>query len=556
MEVRVKLLALVGAFACLGFPAAIAADSDLQLAGHVRSAEEGAMEGVVVSARHDGSPITVSVVSDAAGHFQFPSTKLIAGSYEISIRAVGYDLDGSASVAVATGKPVDAEIRLKKTGQLWAQLTNAEWMLSIPGPAAEKRFLERNCNLCHTYQRIVKSVHTAEEWPEVIRRMSGYFPGSTPLNPQRLTGEASREGLLRGVDVKKIGEFLASINLSSRDGWSYPLKTLPRVTGRATKVVVTEYDLPRATAEPHDVIVDRDGMVWYNDFGAAIVGKMDPKTGKVTEYRLPMIRKGFPVGTLDLQFDPQGDVWVTMMMQAAIAKIERATGKVTAYPLPASWMHDSTELNRFQTEQSAADGKFWVRNSDGVRVHRFDAKTETWEDLGSFHTPDTDQLIRHYGVIADWQNNLWLLDYGAAGIGKVDARTGKLVAYKRTVSQPVTAPRRGMVDKQGLVWFGEYMGNAIGMYDPDKDAMHEWVLPSPWSDPYDVTSDKNGEAWAGSMMTDRVDRLDPKTGEVTEYPLPRSTNIRRVFVDNSTTPVTFWTGSNHGASIVRLEPLD
>jgi hypothetical protein len=29
-----------------------------------------------------------------------------------------------------------------------------------------------------------------------------------------------------------------------------------------------------------------------------------------------------------------------------------------------------------------------------------------------------------------------------------------------------------------------------------------------------------------------------------------------VFDDNSTTPVTFWVGSNHGASIVKLEPLD
>jgi hypothetical protein len=29
-----------------------------------------------------------------------------------------------------------------------------------------------------------------------------------------------------------------------------------------------------------------------------------------------------------------------------------------------------------------------------------------------------------------------------------------------------------------------------------------------------------------------------------------------VFVDNSTTPVTFWVGSNHGASVVKLEPLN
>ena len=84
----------------------------------------------------------------------------------------------------------------------------------------------------------------------------------------------------------------------------------------------------------------------------------------------------------------------------------------------------------------------------------------------------------------------------------------------------------------------------------------EWPLPTPWTAPYYVTWDKNGELWTGGMTTDRVVRLNPKTGEAVEYLLPRETNIRRVFVDNSTTPVTFWTGSNHGAAVVKVEPLD
>jgi hypothetical protein len=58
------------------------------------------------------------------------------------------------------------------------------------------------------------------------------------------------------------------------------------------------------------------------------------------------------------------------------------------------------------------------------------------------------------------------------------------------------------------------------------------------------------------MITDQVTRLDTKSGRMVDYLLPRTTNIRRVFVDNSTTPVTFWVGSNHGASIIKLEPLD
>ena len=58
------------------------------------------------------------------------------------------------------------------------------------------------------------------------------------------------------------------------------------------------------------------------------------------------------------------------------------------------------------------------------------------------------------------------------------------------------------------------------------------------------------------MLTDRVVRLDTASGVATEYLTPRSTNIRRVHVDNTTTPPTFWVGNNHGASVLKLEPLD
>jgi streptogramin lyase len=71
-----------------------------------------------------------------------------------------------------------------------------------------------------------------------------------------------------------------------------------------------------------------------------------------------------------------------------------------------------------------------------------------------------------------------------------------------------------------------------------------------------VTSDKDGNVWSGGEFTDRILRLDPRTGQFVEYLLPRPTNVRRVFVDNRTTPPTFWVGNNHGASIVKLEPLE
>ena len=38
--------------------------------------------------------------------------------------------------------------------------------------------------------------------------------------------------------------------------------------------------------------------------------------------------------------------------------------------------------------------------------------------------------------------------------------------------------------------------------------------------------------------------------------LPRGGNIRRVFVDDRNAPVTIWVGSNLGAAVVKIEPLD
>ena len=94
------------------------------------------------------------------------------------------------------------------------------------------------------------------------------------------------------------------------------------------------------------------------------------------------------------------------------------------------------------------------------------------------------------------------------------------------------------------------------MFDPKQEKFAEWNVPTPHTYPYDVFLDRNGELWSGNMSSDRILRMDPQSGKAIEYLLPRPTNIRRVFVDDSTNPVTFWAGNNHGAEIIKLEPLD
>jgi streptogramin lyase len=63
------------------------------------------------------------------------------------------------------------------------------------------------------------------------------------------------------------------------------------------------------------------------------------------------------------------------------------------------------------------------------------------------------------------------------------------------------------MDSQGRLWVGEFRGHKIGMLDTKSGEMKEWLVPTPYSAPYDVILDKDQYAWTGSMTTDRVARL-------------------------------------------------
>ena len=60
--------------------------------------------------------------------------------------------------------------KLAKTKDLASQLSNAEWLLSMPGSDDQKTFL-LNCVNCHRLDFITRSRHTSGEFLQVMDRM-------------------------------------------------------------------------------------------------------------------------------------------------------------------------------------------------------------------------------------------------------------------------------------------------------------------------------------------------------------------------------------------------
>jgi streptogramin lyase len=517
------------------------------LTGSVTSTEEGAMEGVLVSAQLAGSPITTTVVSDAVGRFRFPDGRLPGGHYALRIRAVGYDLDGPRAVDVGAGT-TDIAIKLRRTADLAAQLTNTEWFMSMPGAADDKRPLIE-CMSCHTLERIARSTYHTDGFVAVLNRMAQYANNTTQAKLQyRLVHRDLHEEA-----VRKVAAYLATIN-RSRGPWSYKLQTLPRPTGRATHVIITEYQLPRPTIAPHDVRTDAQGNVWYSDFVENVLGELDPKTGATREYDIPVSKPKLPTGTLDLEPDADGNLWLALMFQTGLAKFDMATRTFHIFPIQPGLDSDAMQQSMVMPWSSRVDGKVWSNDVARQSVMRLDLKTGQYELINPYRFMPKGHQHGPYGMAADANNNLYFMDFGDQNVGRIDAATGAVTLYPTPT--PKSWPRRTMLDDHGRLWFTEFAANKLGMFDTVNESFKEWGVPTPYTYPYDVFMDKNSELWSGGMASDRVLRFDPGTGQSVEYLLPRPTNIRRVFVDNSTNPVTFWAGNNHGAEILRLEPLD
>ena len=540
LSISLALLGLSTAFADDKAPAA--------LTGQVISEAEGAMEGVVVTAHKDGSIVSVSVTTDARGRYAFPENKLVPGEYKITIRAVGYEISVPTTADVVAEKTVTADIKLRKTRNLASQLSNAEWMMSIPGTEEQKAML-LDCTGCHTLERVVRSTHNVDEWMQVITRMKGYAFVSTPLKPQRMLDE-TRAG--KPEDYREMAEYLATINLSAVDRWDYPLKTLPRPSGRATRAIVTEYDMKRPTTQPHDVLLDQEGNVWYSDFGELFISKFDPKTLKLTEYQTKEFKPGAPVGNLSLEFDKDGKLWFDTMHQGAIGTIDPKTGEIKYYPLPPEWNDNRVQLN-FVGLRHDVDGKIWTKSVGTVDVFRLDLASGKWERFHPTETLPPGHRYSIYQLISDSKNNVWMAEFEDGYLGKIDAKTLKVTWFP--LPSPHGRARRMEIDDQDRILVTEYRANKVALFDAKTEQFTEYDLP-PLTFPYRAQIDQNGELWTGGMSADRVVRLDPKTHTVVEYLMPSGTNMRTVYVDNSTTPVTFWVGSNHARALVKVEPLD
>ncbi len=567
--------ALLGLLALFGPLAAGARDPGTALTGRVRAA--GApQEGVVVSLRREDGVIT-AVTSDARGRFRFDRGHIAPGRYALDVRAAGYVLaSGELIVEIAPRRATTLGLELaavRDVDTLASQLTSLEWVMSFPGTDAQKDVVVRNmvnCGFCHSLERIARSTHDAAALKQVIQRMSTYESDhSSHLRIQPVSAPPPLDGLRWwGRDADAIAAYFAKINLSGgRTTWDYALQTLPRPTGKATRAIVTVYTLPRQPSVIHDLDVDRDGNVWFGNTGYDFLGRLDPKTGRFTEFPAPnFLPEAKPdelpriEGVQDIQVDPTGVVW------AAIGgtKLAGFDPKLEAWSivdLPAVWRNPflgpvrDGERYLWATGLYAAPDGFTQRHEQAFRLdtvtRRLDRSAVLFDGLPQPDDPDHVPALNYcYMMDQDTAGRFLCTVPEPSAIARIDdAGQVRLIP----TPTPRAYPRRGYRDDDNRFWFGEFYGDRIGVIDLGTDRITEYPVAPKYISPYYARPDGKGHVFASSTGSDRLLRLDPRTGEVVQYLLPVTYDSRKVVVDRRAKITTVWLPNKNHAQLIRVE---
>jgi len=96
---------------------------------------------------------------------------------------------------------------------------------------------------------------------------------------------------------------------------------------------IVEYALP-AGARPRRIAVTPDDMIWYTDYARGFLGRLDPRTGDVTEFASPGGRTSQPYGMTSTS---DGAIWYSEsgVEPNTVVRFNPPDGSMQRWPIPS-----------------------------------------------------------------------------------------------------------------------------------------------------------------------------------------------------------------------------
>jgi len=391
-----------------------------------------------------------------------------------------------------------------------------------PGPGRD--LIDNTCVVCHDDRTYLPGhPRSAADWRAIIdshmepnsgRKVIGVPPGA--LVPPTLT-ESNKDTL-----VAYLG---ANFGPGPKRGIRIDENELPLDETVLAKAMFVEYYLPldpkldaantrRAGQDPQ---LDQNGNVWYTDNSVpSRVGMLNPRTAEFKDYLLPDPH-AYPHG---ITVDAANDIWWAERDAALLGRLDQKTGKMTHYlsdpegSLKGPWWAHTPVVDSKQN--------IWFSSIGNNVIGKWDRQAGRVTKLYRYPTP----WALSYGMAVDKQDNIWVAEYTGCKIAKFDQATEQFTEYA-SLRKRCAIFRLG-VDPEGKVWYATRDGY-LGRIDPGTGEITERRIPFKHSVPYDVQADSQGMIWfSDTALGGALVRFDPHSEKFSYFPAPQMTDIPRI----------------------------
>ena len=413
-----------------------------------------------------------------------------------------------------------------------------------PGPGRE--VYEQACMTCHGENHAPARPASQAEWQRRIDYMMGKFlwdHDKKGLGEGFLAPAASftRLGLQDRKDL--LAYLVKNFGPTAKPQAVRTIREMPLDEAKLGKAMYMEYYTPldppgqgthspdyeafKSERLPYTVGgFDRDGNVWSVDRGYPNkIIKLDPRTGVQKDYIIPD-PKG---GTHELIIDREGIIWVPEWTGTADVKDKHIFG---FNPKTEKWEYDidsdpediaRTSIQGLHSIALDSKGNLYSGMMLGGALSKWEKATGK---TSVFRLPVLNGFV--YGVTIDSKDNVFLGLWSGTGIMKFDTTTNMFTMFTPSV-YPVHIRRPG-VDSKDNVWFGIFNGGSkregkLAKLDQRTGRITEWSIPYQNSQPYYMYEDAEGNIWfPDSPAPDRAGALgkfNPKDETFAFYPRPQ-----------------------------------
>ncbi len=255
--------------------------------GVVKVTSGDSPEGVMVQLIAPNG-VRTTVYANEEGKYEFP--KMQAGSYILRVanplefkpyRRDAVKIDGATKLDDMVLERITKSRALPATPEVESQLSGEEILWNLPGTVEEKEALHNTCALgCHSFQQIFKNRYDERSWGVLVARMLHRGGGpliNDPLEPISDSAQATDRMLTK---------WLAKVR--GPETVDPPMYAFCRALdcGEFESAWWSRSSSCRARLQSaHDVYGDGNGNIWYTSHLSRFFGKLDTRTGIVTEYQ-------------------------------------------------------------------------------------------------------------------------------------------------------------------------------------------------------------------------------------------------------------------------------